>query len=68
MDRRESGSKFGGAHRVRVQLMPQFQTKIPDPLAEQLPYLLTPGRVTDPSVGILLLVFVRQCCFKSATV
>ena len=47
--------------------MAQFQTQIPHPLADQLPDLLTRGRMADPSVGILFLVFISQCRFKGAT-
>src|SRR5512135_3920768 len=33
----ERWSKLGGAHRVRMKLMAQFQTEVPDPLADELP-------------------------------
>src|SRR5207244_13268179 len=60
----ESGSELSRAHRLRMELMAQFQTQIPHPLADQLPDLLTRGRMADPSVGILFLVFISQFRFK----
>jgi hypothetical protein len=56
--RRESRSKLGRAHRIRMELMTQFQTQIPHPLADQLSDLLTRGRMTDPAIGVLFLVFI----------
>ncbi len=47
--------------------MAQFQTEVPHPLADQLPCLLTRGRMADPSVGVLLLVFISQRILKCAT-
>ena len=57
---RESRSKFGGAYGCWFQLMPQFQPQVPDPLGDQLPALLSPGRVTTPSIGVDFLVFIRE--------
>ena len=54
----ESRSKLGGAHRHRLQLVPQFESDIPDPLADDLPGELSPGRVAAPAVGVLLAVFI----------
>src|SRR5690242_11507781 len=51
-----------------MEVMPQFEPQVPDPLSDQLPALLAPGRVAAPSVGIDLLVFIREDRFKSATV
>jgi hypothetical protein len=56
--RREGRSKLGGAHRVRMKLMPQLQAQVPDPLGHQLPALLPPGRVAAPPIGIDLLILV----------
>jgi len=44
------GSKFGGANRRRLQLMPQLKTEVPDPLRDDLPCLLTTRRVRTPAV------------------
>jgi hypothetical protein len=60
-------SKLGGAHGIRMKLMSQLQSEVPHPLADELPCLLTRGRMADPSVGILFLVFISQCRFKGAT-
>ena len=54
----ESRSKLGGAHRHRLQLVPQFESDIPDLLADDLPDFLSPGRVAAPAVGVLLAVFI----------
>ena len=54
----ESWSKLGGARRHRLQLVPQFESDIPDPLADDLPGFLSPGRVAAPAVGVLLAVFI----------
>jgi hypothetical protein len=50
-----------------MQLMAQLQAQVPYPLADQLPDLLTRGRMADPSVGILFLVFISQRRFKGTT-
>lgn len=65
--KRESRSKLGRAHRIGMKLMAQLQTQIPHPLADQLPCLLAPSRMTDPSVWLLFLVFISQRCFKGST-
>src|SRR5258708_4231437 len=52
-----SGSKLGGAHGIREQVMAQFQAEVPDPLADDLPALLTPGGMAAPTVGFLLAIF-----------
>jgi hypothetical protein len=51
--RRESGSKLGGAHRIRMKLMPEFETEVPEPLGNNLPALLTHCRMACPPVGVL---------------
>lgn len=63
----ESRSKLGDAQGGRFQLMPQFQPEIPDPLRDQLPAFLTPSGMAAPAVGILLVVFIRQCRLKGTT-
>lgn len=47
--------------------MPLFASQVPDPLGDQLPALVSPGRVAAPSIGVDLLVFIREERFKSAT-
>lgn len=54
----ESGSEFGDAQRLRLELMSQLQPQVPDPLGNALPGFLSPGRVAAPSVRVLLSVFV----------
>ena len=54
----ERWSKLGGAHRVRMKLMAQLQTEVPDPLADELPCLLTRCCMAGPPVGVLFLVFI----------
>ena len=58
--RRESGSKLGGAHGIRMKLMAQFQAQVPHPLADDLPCLLTTRGVTTPAIRVLLQVFIGQ--------
>lgn len=64
----KSRRKFRGAHRFRCQLMSQLQAQVPGPLGDDLPGFLSPGRVRTPAVGIKLLIFVLQGCFKGAAV
>ncbi len=47
------GSKLGGTHRRRLQLMPQFQAQVPHPLRDDLPRFLTARSVRTPAVGVL---------------
>jgi hypothetical protein len=47
-----------------MEVMTQFESQVPDPLGDQLPALLSRGRMAAPSVGIDLLVFIRQDWFK----
>ena len=54
----ERGSKLGGAHLGWLKHMTQLQTEVPDPLRDDLPYLLTICRMADPAVGVLFLVFI----------
>jgi len=54
----ECRSKLGRANWVRMKLMPQFESEIPDPLGDQLPALLSPSRVAAPPVRVLLSVFI----------
>ena len=46
--------------------MAEFQTDIPDPLADDLPCFLTAGCMRTPAVGVLFLVFIRQSRLKGA--
>ena len=62
----ESRSKLGDAQGSRRKNMPQFQPEVPDPLRDQLPAFLPPGRMATPAVGVLLDVFVGQCGLKGA--
>src|SRR5258708_2540347 len=59
------GSKLGGPHRRRLQLMPQFQAQIPHPLRDDLPRFLPPRSVRTPAVGVLFLVFIGKDRLKS---
>jgi len=60
----KSRSKFGCTHLGGRQLLSEFQAEIPDPLADDLPKLLSARRMWTPSVGILLAVFICQNGFK----
>src|SRR5712691_5059270 len=63
---RDGRSKLGEAQWRRFQLMAEFQTEVPHPLRDQLPALLSPGRVTAPTVRVLLTVLVCQYRLKGA--
>jgi len=62
-----SGSKLGGAYWIRMKQMPQFQAYVPDPLTDDLPYLLSGRRMATPAIRVDLLVFIGKQRFKSAT-
>ena len=47
--------------------MAQFEPEVPGPLADDLPGLLSPGRVAAPAVRLLFDVFVFQSRFKGPT-
>ena len=64
---RESSSELGRAQRRWFHLMPQFQAEVPDPLGDQLPAFLSPGRLATPPVGIDLLVFIGEQGLKGTT-
>lgn len=46
--------------------MAQLQPQVPDPLADDLPALLTPGGMAAPTVWFLLDIFIGEGIFKSA--
>ncbi len=55
-----SWGKFHQTHGERREVLPEFSTKIPHPWRDDLPAVLTAGRARDPTVWLLLLIFVRQ--------
>jgi hypothetical protein len=59
-------AEFGQAERRGLKRRPQFQTQVPDPLAENLPAFLSPRRVFSPAVWILCLVLIGQDGLESA--
>ena len=56
----ERRRKFGGAHRVRLQLMPQGEAQVSDPLRDHLPALLPPGQVRAPTVRVLFPILIGE--------
>ena len=56
----QSGSKLGGAYRIRMKLMPQLQAYVPDPLTDDLPCLLAGRRMATPAIWVDLLILVRK--------
>jgi hypothetical protein len=46
--------------------MAQFQAHIPDPLAQDLPALLSQRRITTPAIGALFLILISKSSFKGA--
>jgi len=53
-------SEFGGPHGSGRKALSEFQAKIPDPLAQDLPELLPTRGMRTPAIGILLLIFIGQ--------
>jgi hypothetical protein len=51
--------ELGGAQRLRLSLMAQFQAEVPDPLRNDLPRFLASERMTTPASRVLLLVADR---------
>src|SRR5438034_5043093 len=43
-----------------MKLVAQLQTEVPNPLADDLPDLLTWCHMADPAVGVLFLVFISS--------
>ncbi len=58
--------KLGGARWFRFEVVAQFKTQVPHPLADDLPALLAPGGMRTPTIRILFLVFIGQCILKRA--
>lgn len=50
--------KLGGAQRLWLELMAQFESEVPGPLRHDVPGFLPPGRVRAPAVRVLLSVFI----------
>jgi hypothetical protein len=42
-------------------MLSKFQTQVPNPLSQNLKELLSPGRMRDPPIRILLGVFIEMC-------
>src|SRR5215472_4993723 len=62
------GCELGGAQRLRLELVPQFEPQVPDPLRNDLPAFLSPGRVAAPAVRVELGVFIGEGRLQGATV
>jgi len=60
-------SKLGGAQRLWLKLMPQFESQVPDPLCDYLPSFLAPGGVAAPAIRVKLFIFVRKNRLKGTT-
>lgn len=61
---RVSWSTCSRAHHGEGQVLAEFQSQVPKPLSQDLNACLSPGRVSDPTVGILLSVFISQDGFQ----
>lgn len=55
-----SRSKLGLMHGSRLPLLTEFPTKVPHPLRQDLPELLTVRRVRAPSVAALLPILISK--------
>lgn len=51
----QGSSKFGSAQRSWLQLMPQFEAEVPDPLADDLPGFLATRGMRTPPIRVLFL-------------
>ena len=60
----ENWGEFGCLHGSRREVLSEFQTKIPHPLAENLPEFLPASGMRTPAVRLLLGVFIGQNDFK----
>ena len=67
VSRRAGWSKLGGAYRIGVKLMTQFQTQVPDPLRNALPALLPARGLATPTIRVLFDILIGQNGFKSST-
>ena len=59
--------KYGGAHDGGSQVLTKFQAQVPEPLGQDLEAFLSPGRVRDPAVGVLFVIFIREDGLKGPT-
>jgi hypothetical protein len=48
--------------------MPQFEAEVPDPLRQNEPELLAPGRVRTPVVVVLFVIFIRKYALEGSPV
>ena len=56
--------EFRHTHAGSRHLQPELQSKIPDPLSDDLPELLPAGRMRNPAVRVLFLIFIGKHRFK----
>src|SRR6266480_518686 len=71
--RRSMGCCFGccklrETHGRWMQMMTQFKTKVPDPLRENLPELLSIASVGAPTVEVLFFIFIGKNRLTAAPV
>ena|SRR6266567_8154840 len=60
--RREGQQSEKGAE--GSEMLPQIQTKVPEPLVHDLPEFLAPCRVRTPTICDLFLIFISQSGLK----
>ena len=56
--------QFCQTHGRSRHLLPELQAQIPDPLREDLPELLPIGRMRNPAIWVLFLIFISKHRFK----
>ena len=56
--------EFRQTHAGSRHLLPELQAKIPDPLSDDLPELLPIGRMRNPAIRVLFLIFIGEHGFK----
>jgi hypothetical protein len=55
-----NGSKFGETHGRWAKMLPKIETKIPEPLADDLPKFLATCSARTPTIRVLFLIFIRK--------
>jgi hypothetical protein len=63
-DRLGSGGKFSQTQRRGGEVLAQIQTKVPKPLIQDLPELLSTSGARTPTISVLFLIFIGKDRFK----
>jgi hypothetical protein len=61
-------AQFCQTHGGSRQVLPELQAKVPDPLREDLPKLLPTGSMGNPTIRVLLNIFIGEHGLKGPSV